>query len=291
MIYYLLRRDYNEKLYKNYVKSEAENVARKLLKDEIRNGGNGDLHASFQTQVKSLNRNIKAAKSFLSLISSTFSRSEDLYCRKKGISFMGVDFDFDDHMIDEFDSDYGDDGGAAGNRGVGASDFHFDNIYSSGSCNKTGTIAQNMSEVNNSARLTSSGGSQRGDAGKDLSAQSAQQFSSSAVVTEFLFKLFPGRSIFIKEKNVLEIVRAHHKYFSMFAPNATSLSRTTKFIDVVAAILIQIVGDTIFFEIIYPSSSACTSMIDEVRLLHIRSLIRCISALNILLQYHSLQCM
>ena len=265
MIYYLLRRDYNEKVYNSYVKSEADNVARKLLKDDIRNGGNGDLHASFQTQVKSLNRNIKSAKSFLTLVTSTFSRREDLYCRKKGISFLGVNFDFDDHVIDEFDSDYGGDDSAAGNGRAGGSNFRFDNIYSTDSCDKIDITAQNTLEVNNSACIKSSKDSQRVDAGKDLSAQSAQQFGTSAVVTEFLFKLFPGRSIFIKEKNAVDIVRANHKYFSMFASNATSLSRTIRFIDVVAAVLIQILGDTIFFEILYPTSSACPSMVDKVR--------------------------
>ena len=106
----------------------------------------------------------------MTLVTSTFSGKEDTYCREKGISFLGVNFDFDDHMIDEFDSDYGDNDSAAGNGGAGGSNFRVENIDSNGSCDKIGTIAQNELKINNSSRINSFKDNQRDCASQETAA-------------------------------------------------------------------------------------------------------------------------
>ena len=94
--------------------------------------------------------------------------------------------------------------------------------------------------------------------------KSAQQFRTTAVVTEFLFKMFPGRSIFIKKKNLWGIVGVQHRYLSMFVPSTVTQTRTIRFFNLLSLILTSIFADTVFFGIFYPAHSACTSMTNKV---------------------------
>ena len=259
IIYYLLRKDHNEKLYKRFVKSEADNLARKLLKDEIKKGGSGDLGESFQTQVKSLNLIIKSVNTFSSRVSRTLSGKVDNHCRDRGATFLGVNFDFDVNDSDEFDSECGDE-----NRihESGNSNFGFDNIYGGD------TSANNSAKVARASIKTGLMGDKRnsknGISNYSEEAKSAHQFGTAAVVTEFLFKLFPGRSIFIKKKNLWGIVGVQHRYLSMFAASTVSQTRTIRFFNAFSMILTSIFADTVFFGIFYPAHSTCSSMTNKV---------------------------
>ena len=259
IILYLLRKDHNEKLYKRYVKSAADNLARKLLKDEIKKGGNGDLGESYQSQVKSLNLSIKSAKSFSSTLSRTFSGRTDNHCRDRGATFLGVNFDFDEIESNEFDSDCSDD--ISTNEGE-KSDFLFENM------NSSSNSVERPEEVprvrKNTLRADCNEDSNNGMSSNFEEAKLAEQFGTAAVVTEFLYKLFPGRSIFIREKNLWGIVGVQHTYFTMFAASTVTQTRTVRFFHVLSLVLASVFADTVFFGIYYPVDSACTFMTDKV---------------------------
>ena len=91
-----------------------------------------------------------------------------------------------------------------------------------------------------------------------------RQFTSTVIVEQFLHKLFPGRSIFTKKRNVLEIISVHHDYFSMAGGSTLNQSRTIRFLLLVSSVLSSIFTDTIFFGIYFPGDSKCTSMITQV---------------------------
>ena len=259
IILYLLRKDHNEKLFKRYLKSEADNLTRKLLKDEIKKGGNGDLGESFQTQVKSLNRSIKSVKTFSSALSRTLSGKVDNHCRDRGATFLGVNFDFDEMESNEFDSECGD---ANSVEEVEETNFGFENIYSDGnSVNLSAKVARFGKQT---GRTEDSRDSGNGKINNPEEAKSAKQFRTAAVVAEFLFKLYPGRSIFIKKRNLWGIVGVQHKYLTMFAASTVTQTRTIRFFNVLSLILTSIFADTVFFGIFYPAHSACTSMTDKV---------------------------
>ena len=190
IIFYLLRKDHSEKLYKRYIKSAADNLARKLLKDEIKKGGNGHLGKSFQTQVKSLNLSIKSVNTFSGVLHRTLSGKAENHCMHRGATFLGINFDFDEIGTNEFDSDCGDD--IIIDKGV-ENNFYSESIYSNGdSVNKPKKVPP----------IENNEDSKNGMSNNSEEAKLAEQFGTAAVVTEFLFKLFPGRSIFIKEKNL-----------------------------------------------------------------------------------------
>ena len=103
---------------------------------------------------------------------------------------MGINFDFDEIGTNEFDSDCGDD--IIIDKGV-ENNFYSESIYSNGdSVNKPKKVPP----------IENNEDSKNGMSNNSEEAKLAEQFGTAAVVTEFLFKLFPGRSIFIKEKNL-----------------------------------------------------------------------------------------
>ena len=93
----------------------------------------------------------------------------------------------------------------------------------------------------------------------------ARHFTSTVIVEQFLHKLFPGRSIFTKKRNVLEIIFVHHDYLSMAGGSSLNQSRTIRFLLLVSTVLSAIFTDTIFFGIYYPGDSNCTLLVNEVR--------------------------
>ena len=94
--------------------------------------------------------------------------------------------------------------------------------------------------------------------------QSDRQIENTAIITEFLQKLFPGCSIFSGRNDAFQVIASNHDYFKMFIGSDVTKSRTILFLDVVTIILSSIFADTIFFGIFYPSDSNCTVNSDEV---------------------------
>ena len=91
-----------------------------------------------------------------------------------------------------------------------------------------------------------------------------RQHAMTAVVTEFLHKLFPGRSIFKKNMNAMKIIFVNHVYLKMFAGSSLKLSRTIRFLDLISLVLVCIFVDTVFFGVFYPKNSPCAQIITKV---------------------------
>ena len=75
MLVYFLRLDDREKLQKKYVKAENAAMARKLLEEDLKNGGKGDLSVAYQEHIRKLK---KRFKSDLSIMESLGRKQSDL---------------------------------------------------------------------------------------------------------------------------------------------------------------------------------------------------------------------
>ena len=172
---------------------------------------------------------------------------------------MGVKFDFDEIGSNEFDSDWGD---AESTHEGDDSNFGFEHIY------RNSSTVNNFEEVppigSNTGHKEGNKDSKNGIGNNTTEMKSVQQFGTVAVVTEFLFKLFPGRSIFLRKRNLWGIVAVQHKYLSMFVNSTVTKTRTIRFFNVLSLILTSVFADTVFFGIFYPAHSACSSMTDKV---------------------------
>ena len=91
----------------------------------------------------------------------------------------------------------------------------------------------------------------------DESHDQGRNHAMTAVVTEFLYKLFPGRSIFKKNRNALNIVYVNHVYTRMFAGSSLKTSRSIRFLQLVSLVLVCLFVDTIFFGVFYPTNDPC----------------------------------
>ena len=88
--------------------------------------------------------------------------------------------------------------------------------------------------------------------------------ATSAVVEEFLHKVFSGRSIFKKDWNAWRIIYANHMYFNSIGTPAVRSSRIIRFLGLLSQIMILLLLDTIFFGVFYPVSAPCTFTSDKV---------------------------
>ena len=88
--------------------------------------------------------------------------------------------------------------------------------------------------------------------------------ATSAVVEEFLHKVFSGRSIFKKDWNAWRIIYANHIYFNTIGTPAVRSSRIIRFLGLLSQIMILLLLDTIFFGVFYPISAPCTFTTDKV---------------------------
>ena len=88
--------------------------------------------------------------------------------------------------------------------------------------------------------------------------------ATSAVVEEFLHKVFSGRSIFKKDWNAWRIIYANHIYFNSIGTPAVRSSRIIRFLGLLSQIMILLLLDTIFFGVFYPISAPCTFTTDKV---------------------------
>jgi hypothetical protein len=91
-----------------------------------------------------------------------------------------------------------------------------------------------------------------------------RQHAMTAAVTGFLHKLFPGRSIFKKNMNALNIIFANHAYLNMLAGSSLRLSRTIRFLDLISLVLVCIFVDSVFFGVFYPVNSPCVLISSKV---------------------------
>ena len=225
MLVYFLRLDDREKLQKKYVKAENAAMARKLLEEDLKNGGKGDLSVAYQEHIRKLK---KRFKSDLSIMESLGRKQSDLpmfRCntstaassfRKQqsnsSHSSIASDFDYSDIVIDEGDQ----------------------------------VESRSTSDMDTESFFD------------------GRQYELTVAVTDFLHKLFPGNSIFAKKRNAIEIISVYHDYYKMFSGSAMSHTRTIRFLSFVILILVCVFSDTVFFGIFFPVDSPCLQMMEEV---------------------------
>ena len=203
VLLYLSRLDYNEKLDKIYVRRERDTVARKLLESDLKNGGKGDIDASYQLHIKVIHHEVKTEKS----IASTIRRQSALL------------------------------GGKSPRGRSSVIEVNYDN-----GCDIDPTS--------------------HNDSTDDVAARNHPKVT--ALIMEFLHRLFPGRSIFIKRGNIMKIVSLNHDYCKMFSSSSMTCSRTIRFLQLVCVVLVPIFIDTVFFGIYFPSPATCAAFNDKV---------------------------
>ena len=143
-------------------------MARKLLESDLKNGGKGDIDASYQLHIKVIHHKVKTEKS----IASTIRRQSVLLGGKspRGRS-----------SVIEINHDHG--------------------------CDIDPTLHDDPTD--------------------DVAARNHHKVT--ALIMEFLHRLFPGRSIFIKRRNIMKIVSLNHDYCKMFSSSSMTCSRTIRF--------------------------------------------------------------
>ena len=257
MIIRFLHLDYNERLYKIYVKSCAVANAIKVLEDDINCGGDGsNLRAT-------LKRNYESVKSFSDFLSFSNSLKRDaITVSSSRTTDIGGAFSLNlsaSEMLDSNSLDYDETDEAYACDG---DDFGYDSIYNNDGIQK---VSESVKIIRKKLVSNNLENSKNDKNGLIRDSSISKHFDNKSVVSEFFFKLFPGNSIFSKKNNVAEIVCSHHNYFTMFYTSTVAYSRTIRFIDLISLILTSLFADTVFFGIFYPVSSHCTLMKDKVR--------------------------
>ena len=102
---------------------------------------------------------------------------------------------------------------------------------------------------------------------EDSLGKRSNSHGTEAAITEFLHRLFPGHGIFKKKTNAIMILASNHDYFKMFGGSTKTRSRTIRFLELVALVLINLFVDTVFFGVAYPANT-CNSNTDEVGILN-----------------------
>lgn len=220
----LIRLDHSEKLQKCYMEKAADEVARKLLEESLKSGGQGDLGEVYQLCSAKVHADINANQGITGGINRAKARAHKIW------EWGYKNTTGENKRAEKY---------ALSKKKSFASSFYLTNPFYK---------SKLESEEDNGYDVT----------------QSDRQIASTAIITEFLQKLFPGHSIFSGRNDALRVITSNHDYFKMFIGSDVTKSRTIRFLDVVTVILSCIFADTIFFGIFFPSDTDCTATSDEV---------------------------
>ena len=203
MLVYLLRRDEDEKMFKNYVKAEGDLKARKLLAEDIRTGSRGDRGMMYQDHLSKIRKESQRS-TVMSNLSRTSRAVTDSWYRKDSTSTP--------HSTTLDPSQWGCGSDIEGD---------YEDRSDTASCEELFIDDKHC--------------------------------ATEAIITEFLYKLFPGYAIFSKKTSVLNLIFANHDYFKMFAGSGMTRTRTVRFLQLVTVVLVGLFVDTLFFGVFYPS--------------------------------------
>ena len=225
ILYYLLRYDYHENMQTKYTKGEGDAIARKKLEEDIKNGGKGDLGETYRQHIQ----HVKVLHRKLSHESQNIQYILALFRKKV---FPKIPQDSNATAVDNSNKMKKD-------------------------ISKNELLSASKSDDDDDEDST--------DESVDHDESFDQQEARMAIVTDFLNKLFPGRSIFSGRKNIVDIVFDHHEYFKMLGSSSVTKSRAVRFVGVISLVLTGIFVDTVFFGIYFPPTSPCTFQTTEVR--------------------------
>ena len=222
VLVFLIRLDHSEKLQKCYMEKATDEVARKLLEESLKSGGQGDLGEVYQLCAQKVHADINAKQGITGSINRAKTRAHKIW--EWGYKNTTKDQKKTLSKIKSF-----------------ASNFYMSNPF-----------AKARGKLENDE-----------DDGCDIP-QSDRQIENTAIITEFLQKLFPGCSIFSGRNDAFQVIATNHDYFKMFIGSDVTKSRTIRFLDVVTVILSCIFADTVFFGIFFPSDTDCAVSRDKV---------------------------
>ena len=229
---FLIRMDAWEKLEKKYVKKERERVTMRLLAEDLRNGGKGDLGDMFVEHYQRLAGNHKipkkVAKDALSegrsrLWAFSFNRNSSESAippssQSQQQQLRRVRFSPNRHSTDQ---------------------------------------AVDLGEDNTLPQLHFYGEDGQLPAENDA-------YSHIAVATCFAVNKFPGDLIYASKRGVLlQTIFAEHEYTSIFTDSPLSSTRTDRFLELATDIVITLFISTLFFGVFYPSDQTCPSNITK----------------------------
>jgi hypothetical protein len=224
------RIDHTEKLHSIYLKKEKESAVRKMLEEDIKMGGAGeDLSALY---IQHAERYSKGSHRGCSVLKSN------------KVQAVGI--------VKGSTGSYRDSASASASASP---------IPRKGSCNPLVYVGERKYGCN----------SHSSDAGTnvwtcdDSYPADDGHHEMTAVVTEFLHKLFPGRSIFKTNMNGLSILMVNHVYMKMFAGASLRTSRVIRFLEMISLVLVCIFVDTVLFGVFYPRDVPCMHSTNKVR--------------------------
>lgn len=249
MLIYLRRLDYRENLRNTYVKRMRNAAARKMLEDDIKKGGRGDFENMYRehmdefhgkgTKCRRISRCIRCPPICRCLFAPKLTAFE---------------------LQSNYDSDSMDSMG------------HYSDYSASVQSSEEGSTNMSPQMSDRSMSPAASIHSSTAEATTDeeeYHSLEERQNAMTAIVTEFLHKLFPGHSIFSKDMSALRVIFANHIYFKMLAGSSLKVSRSIRFLELVVLVLVSFFVDTVFFGAFYPAKNPCGSFTDKVRLLKI----------------------
>lgn len=240
MLTYLLRLDHYEALDKKYVMKERDAEIRMLIINDIKDGGKGDLAESYQEYALKSKQNRKLNGSIMGGIIKPVRKSTFL------------------------PEERGDTSGARKSHiYTSESPMHTHRRGVSGSANADAYATRATPGTN--TICSTSGSSCMVECDANSNPESEESHTTRAAITEYMHKLFPGRSIFVGKRNLLNIILLNHDYFRMFAGSNLRKSRTIRFLGLLCVILPCIFTDTVFFGVYFPSNFVCAANLDQVR--------------------------
>lgn len=279
-----LRYDHIELIRRKYLHQVSEEEARKLFKEEIKNGGVGDVAASYQVHIRKMKEESAKKRSIMGNIlhsSSMLSPFSDFKKEKKTMTMTKA---ITKTRIGEstYETRH-----SKGMKGLQRSsyypqrssnyDYSVDCSDLSNDQDQVGNIdsTYGTERYNDRDRDGGRGREKDGDRDRDWDwdrdrdrntdndEKNVSHLERSLIVAEFLNKLFPGQTIFTKNRNALDVITANHEYSTMFTSSLIR-TRTIRFLRTVINLLVCLFVDTVFYGIYFPAKSNCTKFEDKV---------------------------
>ena len=270
-----LRYDHVELVRRKYLDQVSEDEARKLFKEEIKNGGVGDIAALYQAHIRRLKEESARRRSVMGNVMHSSSMLSSFIGFKKEKKTMSMSMTVKKAMARTKTGESTYETGA-GHSKVIEKGLHSTLRYPQRSSN----YSLNCSDLSEDqvSNIDSTNGTDRDrdrdreryrdrdrcrDRDRDNDEKSVSNSERSLIVAEFLNKLFPGQTIFSKSRNAFDVITANHEYSTMFTSSLIR-TRTMRFLRTVINLLVCLFVDTVFYGIYFPAKSNCTKFEDKV---------------------------
>ena len=236
---FLARMDAWEKLEKKYVKKEREKVAMRLLAEDLRNDGKGDLGDKYVEQLQQLTGTGKLSKKV----------AGDAFSEGRSSPWMLFDGNLFAPAIPPQPQQQ-----------------QPQHEYFSTNEQPAPPQTIDLSDDNTQRQLHFYGddGHVPTDVAKNIQNDSNDAYSHIAVATSFAVNKFPGDLIHANKRGVLlRTIFDEHEYTSVFTDAPLATTRTDRFLELATDILIALFVSTLFYSVFYPSDQTCPNNITK----------------------------